>query len=176
MEYLFPSPRFQSLCEMTTHSSVLAWRIPGTGEPGGLPSMESHRVRHDWSDLAADLKLVSCRQHIHIYIYKSCSCIHSASVCLLLGAFNLFRVKIIINMYSLVAQMIKNLPAMPETQIRSLGEGRSPGEANGYPLQYSCLENSMDIGAWWITVHGSKESNMTEWLTHTHILIAILLN
>ena len=39
--------------EMTTHSSVLAWRIPGTGEPGGLPSMGSHRVRHDWSDLAA---------------------------------------------------------------------------------------------------------------------------
>ena len=39
--------------EMATHSSVLAWRIPGTGEPGGLPSVESHRVRHDWSDLAA---------------------------------------------------------------------------------------------------------------------------
>ena len=38
---------------MATHSSVLAWRIPGTGEPGGLPSMRSHRVRHDWSDLAA---------------------------------------------------------------------------------------------------------------------------
>ena len=38
---------------MATHSSVLAWRVPGTGEPGGLPSMESHRVRHDWSDLAA---------------------------------------------------------------------------------------------------------------------------
>ena len=39
--------------EMATHSSVLAWRIPGTGEPGGLPSVGSHRVRHDWSDLAA---------------------------------------------------------------------------------------------------------------------------
>ena len=39
--------------EMTTHSSVLAWRIPGTGEPGGLPAMGSHRVGHDWSDLAA---------------------------------------------------------------------------------------------------------------------------
>ena len=33
--------------EMATHSSVLAWRIPGTGEPGGLPSMGSHRVGHD---------------------------------------------------------------------------------------------------------------------------------
>ena len=39
--------------EMETHSSVFAWRIPGTGEPGGLPSMGSHRVGHDWSDLAA---------------------------------------------------------------------------------------------------------------------------
>jgi len=39
--------------EMATHSSVLAWRIPGTGEPGGLPSLGSHRVGHDWSDLAA---------------------------------------------------------------------------------------------------------------------------
>ena len=39
--------------EMSTHSSVLAWRIPGMGEPGGLPSMGSHRVGHDWSDLAA---------------------------------------------------------------------------------------------------------------------------
>ena len=39
--------------EMATHSSVLAWRIPGTGEPGGLQSMGSHRVGHDWSNLAA---------------------------------------------------------------------------------------------------------------------------
>ena len=39
--------------EMTSHASVLAWRIPGMGEPGGLPSMGSHRVGHDWSDLAA---------------------------------------------------------------------------------------------------------------------------
>ena len=38
--------------EMATHSSVVAWRIPGTGEPGGLPSMGLHRVGHDWSDLA----------------------------------------------------------------------------------------------------------------------------
>ena len=39
--------------EMATHSSILAWKIPGTAEPGGLPSMGSHRVGHDWSDLAA---------------------------------------------------------------------------------------------------------------------------
>ena len=39
--------------EMATHSSVLAWRIPGTGEPSGLPSLGLHRVGHDWRDLAA---------------------------------------------------------------------------------------------------------------------------
>ena len=46
--------RFHALAkEMATHSSVLSWRIPGTGEPSGLPSMGSHRVGHDWRDLAA---------------------------------------------------------------------------------------------------------------------------
>ena len=45
--------------EMATHSTVLAWRIPGTGEPGGLPSMRSHRVRHDWSDAAAAAAMLS---------------------------------------------------------------------------------------------------------------------
>ena len=47
--------------EMATHSSVLAWRIPGMGEPGGLPSMGSHRVRHDWSDLAAADNILKSR-------------------------------------------------------------------------------------------------------------------
>jgi len=41
---------------------------------------------------------------------------------------------------------------------------RSPGEGNGNPLQYSCLENSMDGGTWWATVHGVAESDRTEWL------------
>ena len=56
------------------------------------------------------------------------------------------------------------------------GSGTSPGEGNGYPLQYSCLENSIDRGAWPSSVHGTaKESDMTEWLTlspftHTFIL------
>ena len=75
---------------MATHSSVLAWRIPGTGEPGGLPSMGSHRVRHDGSDLAA-------------------------------------------------------------------AAAEQAGEGNGTPLQYSCLENPVDGGAWKAAVHGVAE-------------------
>ena len=51
---------FQALeKEMATHSSVLAWRIPGMGEPGGLPSMGLHRVGHNWSDLAAAGSFIS---------------------------------------------------------------------------------------------------------------------
>ena len=49
--------------------------------------------------------------------------------------------------------MVKNLPAMQETQVRFL-DWESPGEGNGNPLQYSCLENSMDRGAWQVIVHG----------------------
>ena len=57
--------RFHTLeKEMATHSSVLAWRIPGTGEPGGLPSMGSHRVEHNWSNLAAAAYLTIPHQEI----------------------------------------------------------------------------------------------------------------
>ena len=68
---------------MATHSSVLAWRIPGTGEPVGLPSMGSHRIRHDWSDLAAatatkirvrndlqrELSCITAHRHLHTLIF-----------------------------------------------------------------------------------------------------------
>ena len=47
--------------------------------------------------------------------------------------------------------------------------GRSPGEGNGNPLQHSCLENPMDRGVWWATVHGvTKESDMTEQLNNNY--------
>ena len=97
---------------MATHSTVLAWRIPGTGEPGGLPSMGSHRVRHNWSDSAA-------------------------------------------------AAVVKNPPANAgDTGHVGLisGSGRSLGVGNGNPLQYSCLENSMDRGDWQATIHGVTKS------------------
>ena len=68
---------------------------------------------------------------------------------------------------SLVAQMVRSLPAMWETGFIP-GLGRSPREGNGNPLQYSCLENSMDQRAWWaIGPWGHKESYTTEQLTLT---------
>ena len=61
-----------------------------------------------------------------------------------------------------MAQTVNNLLAMQETGVPSLslipGSGRSPGEGNGHPLQYSCLENSTDRGAWWAKVHGVAKS------------------
>ena len=52
----------------------------------------------------------------------------------------------------------KNLPAIQETWVRSLGQEDSPGEGHGNPLRYSCLENPTDRGAWWATVHGITKS------------------
>ena len=68
---------------------------------------------------------------------------------------------------SLVVQTIKNLPGIQETRVQSLDREDSPGEGNGYPLQYSCLENHMERGAWWATVHGVTLS------THTLLLLII---
>ena len=116
--------------EMATHSSVLAWRIPGMGEPRGLLSMGSHRVGHDWSDLVLVVVVYVC----------VCVCEHvkTSSV------------------------VIKTLPANAgdfRDTGSTPGSGRSPGERNGYPLQYSCLENTMDRGAWWVIVHKVAHSH-----------------
>ena len=78
-------------------------------------------------------------------------------------SFNLYKNSILIEYYyyshfihrertSLIAQLVKDLPAIQETPVP--GSGRSPGEGNGNPLQYSCLENYMDKGAWQATVCG----------------------
>ena len=63
--------------EMATHSSVLAWRIPGTGEPGGLPSMGSHRVGHDRSDLAAAAAYMKCSFGSYNFLEEISSLSHS---------------------------------------------------------------------------------------------------
>ena len=69
--------------------------------------------------------------------------------------------------------MVENLPATAgDAKDMNLipGSGRSSGGGNGNPLQYSCLGNPMDRGAWWATVHGVAK-NQTQLSTHTYILI-----
>ena len=81
--------------EMATHSSVFAWRIPGTGEPGGLPSMRSHRVGHDWSDLAAaavGLFLMDYRKssdYLSVsHLLCMCVCVYLQNITLVEAIFN----------------------------------------------------------------------------------------
>ena len=63
--------------------------------------------------------------------------------------------------------VVKNLPANAGDMGLIPGSRISPEEENGNPLQYSCLENPVDRGAWWVTVHGvAKESDMTEGLNN----------
>ena len=114
--------------EMATHSSVLAWRIPRMGEPGGLPSMGSHRVGHDWSDLAAAAEwfiLTWFRIAEVLLQYKGFPCGSAGKES---------------------ARNAGDLGLIP-------GLGRSPGEGKRLPTQYSGLENSMDC-----MVHGVAKS------------------
>ena len=168
---------------MATHSSVLAWSIPETGEFGGLPSVGSHRVGHDWHDLAA---VAACVHHLVVSVglrwryfqfifqilgrlirvtskhsqikHEPMSSKPLLAISLLNGSFS--------HIFSLVAQMVKNLPAMQEFGVQSLGLGRSSGGGHGNPLQYSCLENRYGqrslagYSSW-----GCKESDMIEQLT-----------
>ena len=66
---------------------------------------------------------------------------------------------------TLVAHTVKNLLAMQETRVQSLGWEDSSGEENGNPLQHSCLENPMERGAWRAEVHGVTKS--WDWTTNT---------
>ena len=69
---------------------------------------------------------------------------------------------LILHIHFLGGSVVKNLPANAGDTGSIPGLGRSPGEGNGKPLQYSCLENPMNRGAWWATVHGvTKESLVT---------------
>ena len=70
---------------------------------------------------------------------------------------------------------VKNLPANAGDAGPSPGPGRSPGEGNGNPLQYSCLENSMDRGAWWVMVHRETEVDVEPLRAHFRLLYLVIL-
>ena len=78
---------------------------------------------------------------------------------------------------SLVAQTIKESACNVGDPGSIPGSGRFPGEGNGNPLQYSCLENTMDRGAWWATVHGvTKSWTQLSTRTHTTYIVTLSLN
>ena len=109
--------------EMATHCSILAWKIPGTGEPGGLQSMGLQRVRHVLATECAcyrkvQMNILSNSMHTHIHSHI---CIH-------------------VHMASQVVLVVKNLPVTAEDVRKDVGSiprsGRSPGGGHGNPLQY----------------------------------------
>ena len=69
--------------------------------------------------------------------------------------------------------MVKTVPAMQESL--KPGSGKSTVEGNGYPLQYSCLNNSMDRGAWWATVHGVRRVGLDSFINFISFFIYLLL-
>ena len=103
--------------EMATQSSILAWRIPGTGEPSGLPSMGSNSVGHDWRDLAAAAAAVFTK-NLCVYIHKNIglwffSCVVFFGLVWYQGNNGLIKWsrRIIFLGVSQVALAVKNLPA-----------------------------------------------------------------
>ena len=153
---------------MSTHSSVLAWRIPGTGEPGGLPSMGSHRVGHDWSDLAAAA--------VHVFGEGNgnplqCSCLENPRD----GGAWWAAVYGVAQSRTRLKQLSSAYTVYPggsdgKASACNVGDpgsiprlGRSPGEGNGNSLQYSFLENPMGGGTWYAAVHGVTKSQT--WLS-----------
>ena len=123
----------------------LPGEIPGMGEPGGLRSMGSHRVGHYWSDLAAVYSHIPKRRDRFGGMISNI-CLHYVN-------------------YKLVTILIQ--ASVIHTTAMAHGKG------NGTPLQYSCLENPMDGGAWWATVHGATKSQirLSNW---PHILVFLL--
>ena len=202
---------------MATHSNILAWRIPGMGEPGGLPSM-GRRVGHDWSDLAAappspgkpltdsaesahkawysdkiitlynlvkESGLPLCPTHPGLswalsstFIFTKHSLFPEHNIPSPMEDVNrefgmVSTIKYIIYFEKTVYIHINQRTQLPwwlsskESSYSSGDPGdmspipeseRSSRVENDHPLQYSCLKNSMDKGAWWATVHGVAKS------------------
>ena len=117
--------------EMATHSSVLAWKIPGTGEPGGLPSMGSHRVVHDWSDLAAAAAAAVVQKVTQSFTQLILNILHVWGLTFRFGHNMLSHIMVRASQVTLV---VKNPPAN-EGDIRDvgsiLGSGRSSGRGHG---------------------------------------------
>ena len=103
--------------------------------------------------------------HMSFWIVVFSGCIPGGGIAASYGSLSFLRKLCTVLRASQVVLVLKNLSA-DEGDVRDLdsipGLGRSPGGGHGNPVQYSCMENSIDRGAWWATVHGVTESGMTE--------------
>ena len=148
---------------MATHSSVLAWRIPGTGEPGGLPSPGLHRVGHDWRDSSSSSGSKTS------YAWQQCVHFYSPSGSSSETQITWDETVISLDWASQVALVVKNLPANAGdiSDVDSIPvSGRPPRGGHGNPLQYSCLENPTDRQT--DSPRGCKELDSTEATKHTY--------
>ena len=124
--------------------------------------------------MSLDLKWVSCRQHL----FGSCFCIHSASLCLLFGAFNPFAFKVIIYTYGLPGSSAgEESTCNAGDPGATPGSGRSPGEEIGYPLQYSwaslmaqMVKNPPAVWQTWVQSLGWQDHLEEGKATHFSIL------
>ena len=172
---------------LTTHSRILAWRIPWTEEPGGLQSMGSQRVRHDWSDLA----------HTHVRMFFPLCGTPSSDMCHLEAEHGT-----VLFIHPLSFVWIECLCPPKTCRWYSSKESacrcrrckrwgfdpwvrKIPWRRKWQPTPVFLLGNPTDRGPWQATVHGIAESDTTEWLstctrahthTHTHTYTICVLN
>ena len=143
--------------EMATHSSVLAWRIPGMGEPGGLPSMGSHRVGHDWSDLAAAAAaIVSLDLMFHVFsdgylrlvlnFWTSLTCDYLLWICKNMNTRKFPCIKEELN------GLFGSLYFYRRPTLRVLEKEMATHSS------ILAWRIPMDRGVWWATVHGVAKS------------------
>ena len=120
---------------MATHSSVLAWRIPGTGEPGGLPSMVLHRVGHDWSDLAAAAAFLKVQlSHPYVTSAKNIALTRQA-----------FVGKVMFLLFNMLSSLVIAFLPKSKCLLISWLQG---DRVEGHVLIFSCKNSKITNGCW----------------------------
>ena len=143
---------------MATHSSILAWKIPWMEERGRLQSVGSQRVGHDWAISPPPPPLWAIKTQfilkgiVHLWFQQNHRYVDLKSHFLGLNFWS-------VSNWGFPGGSEVKASARNAGDLGSIpGSGRSPGEGNGNPLQYSCLENPMDGGASWAAAHGVAKS------------------
>ena len=158
---------------MAPHSSNLAWQIPWMEEPGRLQSVGSLRVRQDWATSLSLFTFTHWRrkwQPTPVFLPGESQWQDILVGCRLWGRTELYTTEVTPQQQPLLAFLllvfyvaklgfpcssVAKEPACSTGDLGSIpGLWRSPGEGNSNPLQYPCLENLTDTGAWWAAVHG----------------------